>query len=125
MTKKDGTNSADFSNSFTYFINYHTTANTPNYVSLNNASGNTIRVLKDNQNLSQTLAEYEIGEKTFFSFKTSQNVELNAWMIKPPNFDETKKYPVFLTIYGGPGSQTVTNSWGGSNFFWHQLLAQK
>ena len=125
LTKKDGTNSADFSNSFTYFINYHTTANTPNYVSLNNASGNTIRVLKDNQNLSQTLAEYEIGEKTFFSFKTSQNVELNAWMIKPPNFDETKKYPVFLTIYGGPGSQTVTNSWGGSNFFWHQLLAQK
>ena len=125
LTKKDGTNSADFSNSFTYFINYHTTANTPNYVSLNNASGNTIRVLKDNQNLSQTLAEYEIGEKTFFSFKTSQNVELNAWMIKPPNFDETKKYPVFLTIYGGPGSQTVTNSWGGSNFFWHQLLAKK
>ncbi len=125
LTTKDGTNSADFSNGFTYFINYHTTANTPNYVSLNNASGNTIRVLKDNQNLNQTLAEYEIGEKTFFSFKTSQNVELNAWIIKPPNFDETKKYPVFLTIYGGPGSQTVTNSWGGSNFFWHQLLAQK
>jgi dipeptidyl-peptidase-4 len=46
-------------------------------------------------------------------------------MIKPPNFDEKKKYPVFLTIYGGPGSQTVTDSWGGSNYFWHQMLAQK
>jgi dipeptidyl-peptidase-4 len=125
LTKKDGTNSADFSNSFSYFINYHTTANTPNYVSLNNSTGNVIRVLKDNQKLTQQLGEYEIGEKTFFSFKTSQDVELNAWMIKPPNFDKNKKYPVFLTIYGGPGSQTVTNSWGGSNFFWHQLLAQK
>ncbi|MDB4061095.1 S9 family peptidase [Vicingaceae bacterium] len=125
LTKKDGTNSADFSNSFSYFINYHTTANTPNYLSLNNSTGNVIRVLKDNQKLTQQLGEYEIGEKTFFSFKTSQDVELNAWIIKPPNFDKNKKYPVFLTIYGGPGSQTVTNSWGGSNFFWHQLLAQK
>ena len=125
LTNKDGTNSADFSTSFDYFINYHTSANTPNYVSLHNSTGGLIRVLKDNQKLNQTLALYEIGEKTFFSFKTSENVELNAWMIKPPNFSETKKYPVFLTIYGGPGSQTVTNSWGGSNYFWHQMLAQK
>jgi len=125
LTKKDGTNNADFSASFDYFINYHTSANTPNYVSLHNSTGAIIRVLKDNQKLNQTLAQYEIGEKTFFSFKTSENVELNAWMIKPPNFSETKKYPVFLTIYGGPGSQTVTNSWGGSNYFWHQMLAQK
>jgi len=125
LTKKDGTNKADFSNSFSYFINYQSTANTPNYVSLHNSTGNVIRVLKDNQKLNQKLTQYEIGAKTFFSFKTSEDVELNAWMIKPPNFDETKKHPVFLTIYGGPGSQTVTNSWGGSNFFWHQLLAQK
>jgi dipeptidyl-peptidase-4 len=125
LTKKEGTNRADFSNSFAYFINYHTTANTPNYVSLHNSAGNTIRVLKDNQKLNQTLVEYEIGAKTFFKITTSKNVELNAWMIKPPNFDEGKKYPVFLTIYGGPGSQTVTNSWGSSNYFWHQMLAQK
>ena len=125
LTKKDGTNTADFSNNFSYFINYHTTANTPNYVSLNNSNGSVIRVLKDNQNLNEKLGQYEIGEKTFFSFKTSENVQLNAWMIKPPNFDKNKKYPVFLTIYGGPGSQTVTNSWGGSNYFWHQMLAQK
>ena len=88
LTKKDGTNNADFSASFDYFINYHTSANTPNYVSLHNSTGAIIRVLKDNQKLNQTLAQYEIGEKTFFSFKTSENVELNAWMIKPPNFSE-------------------------------------
>ncbi|MFT6166977.1 MAG: dipeptidyl-peptidase-4 [Vicingaceae bacterium] len=125
LTNKDGTNTADFSNNFSYFVNYHTTANTPDYVSLNNSNGNVIRVLKDNVKLNEKLGQYEIGDKTFFSFKTSENVQLNAWMIKPPNFDENKKYPVFLTIYGGPGSQTVTNSWGGSNYFWHQMLAQK
>ena len=125
LTNKDGTNTADFSNNFSYFINYHTTANTPNYVSLNNSNGSVIRVLKDNEKLNEKLGQYEIGDKTFFSFKTSENVQLNAWMIKPSNFDENKKYPVFLTIYGGPGSQTVTNSWGGSSYFWHQMLAQK
>lgn len=125
LTSRDGTNKADFSKSFGFFINYHTTANSPNYVTLNNNYGSQIRVLKDNQKLNGKLIGYEIGEKTFFKFTTSENVELNAWMIKPPNFDESKKYPVFLTIYGGPGSQTVTNSWGGSNYFWHQMLAQK
>lgn len=125
LSPQNGTNKADFSKSFAYFINYHTTANAPNFVSLHNSKGTQLRVLKDNQKLRTKLAEYEIGDKTFFSFKTSQGVTLNAWMIRPPNFDESKKYPIFLTIYGGPGSQTVTNSWGGSNFFWHQMLAQK
>lgn len=125
LTSKDGTNRAAFSNSFAYFINYHSEANVPAYVSLNSNSGSEIRTLKDNRKVKEKLTEYEMGDKTFFQFKTSDNVELNAWMIKPPNFDKNKKYPVFLTIYGGPGSQTVTNSWGGSNYFWHQMLAQK
>lgn len=125
LTTKDGTNTVAFSKNFSYFINYNSTANAPSYVSLNSNSGKEIRMLKDNSKLRKKLAEYEIGDKTFFQFTTSQNVTLNAWMIKPPNFDKNKKYPVFLTIYGGPGSQTVTNSWGGSNYFWHQMLAQK
>ena len=125
LSDKDGTNSASFSSSFSYFINYHTTANTPNYITLNDATGKEIRVLKDNSDLKDKLAGYQLSEKTFFDFETSEGVKLNAWMIKPADFDETKTYPVFLTIYGGPGSQTVTNSWGGSNYFWHQLLAQK
>jgi len=125
ISKAKGTNGAVFSNSFAYFINYKTTANTPNYVTLNDANGQEIRVLEDNTKLKEKLKEFQISDKTFFTFTTSENVELNAWMIKPPNFDENKKYPVFLTIYGGPGSQTVTNSWGGANYFWHQLIASK
>lgn len=125
LSEKDGTNDAAFSSSFSYFINYHTTANTPNYITLNDATGKEIRVLKDNSELKEKLSEYQLSEKTFFDFETSEGIKLNAWMIKPADFDASKVYPVFLTIYGGPGSQTVTNSWGGSNYFWHQLLAQK
>jgi dipeptidyl-peptidase-4 len=125
LTNKDGWNAAIFSNNHTYFINYHTTAATPEYISLHNNTGEQLRVLQDNAKLKSKLDEYVLSQKTFFSFTTSEGVKLNAWMIKPNDFDESKKYPVFLTIYGGPGSQTVENSWGGSNYFWHQLLAQK
>lgn len=125
LSEREGSNRAVFSKQFAYFINYNTTANRPYYISLHDSKGKEIRKLKDNQKLSEKLEEYDLSPKTFFSFTTSENIKLNAWMIKPPNFDPTKKYPVFMTIYGGPGSQTVTNSWGGSNYFWHQMLAQK
>jgi dipeptidyl-peptidase-4 len=68
--------------------------------------------------------EYGFVEKEFFKFTTSQGVELNGWMYKPANFDKNKKYPVFMHMYGGPGSQEVTNSWS-YNDVWYQLLAQK
>ena len=124
ISPRDGTNRAVFSSSYAYFINYNTTANQPNYISLHDSKGKEIRVLKDNKRLTDKLNGYNISSKEFFSFTTSEGVELNGWMIKPPDFDASKEYPAFLTIYGGPGSQTVTNSWGGFNYFWHQMLAQ-
>ncbi len=125
LSKKEGWNKAVFSNGFNYFINYFSTANTPSYISLHESNGKEIRVLEDNVALNNKLKQYQLSKKTFFTIKTEQGHELNAWKILPPNFDEQKKYPVFLTIYGGPGSQTVENSWGGQNYFWHQMLAQK
>ena len=125
LTKKSGTNDAAFSQSYAYFINYNSDANHPYYITLNNSNGSEKRVLEDNKSLNDKLNKLAISPKEFFSFKTSQGVELNAWMIKPPNFDASKKYPVFLTIYGGPGSQTVTDSWGSQNYLWHQMLAQQ
>lgn len=125
LTEQKGWNSARFSKGFKYFINYHSTANTPSYISLHNSEGKEIRVLENNETLSNRIKRYGLSNKTFFKIKTEQGHELNAWKILPPNFDEKKKYPVFLTIYGGPGSQTVQDSWGGQNYFWHQLLAQK
>jgi dipeptidyl-peptidase-4 len=125
LSEKTGTNAATFSKGMKYFINNYSTANTPPHFSLHNAAGKKIRTLKDNSELSATMSNYQLSPKTFFSFTTSEEVELNGWMIKPPHFDENKEYPVFMFLYGGPGSQQVLNSWGWSNYFWYQHLAQQ
>ena len=125
LTNKIGTNSATFSTNYKYFINQYSNANTPYYFSLYDAKGNEVRILKDNINLNNSLAEYALSQKEFFNFKTTEGIDLNGWMMKPHNFDETKQYPVFMYLYGGPGSQQVTDSWGGSNFLWYQMLTQQ
>lgn len=125
LTDKNGFNNAEFSSQFQYYINYFSDSYSPYHISLNDASGNEIRVLKSNQTLKDTLGLYNISMKEFFKFKTSENIWLNGWMIKPQFFDTTRKYPVFMFVYGGPGSQTVENMWGGGNDLWYQYLAQK
>jgi len=124
LTTKKGTHSIDFSKSFKYYIDFYTNANTPYYITLNTSKGKEIRVLEDNKRVVDLMKSYNFVNKEFFTFKTSEGVELNGWTIKPANFDESKKYPVYMYLYGGPGSQEVTDSWN-YNAVWHQLLAQK
>lgn len=123
LTPARGTHSVNMSNDFKYYIDYHTTANLPLKVILNTANGKTIKVLEDNAELRERLDTYAISSKDFFDFQTVDGTMLNGYMIKPADFDENKQYPVLMYVYGGPGSQTVTNSWGGSRDFWHHHLA--
>ena len=133
LTGKNGFNEASFSGQFQYYINYFSDAYTPYQITLNDASGKEIRVIKDNRTLKDTLGLYTITIKEFFKFtpksaegaKTSESYSLNGWMIKPANFDSSKKYPVLMYVYGGPGIQTVENKWGGGNELWYQYLSQK
>lgn len=125
LSAKAGYTSADFSSSFAYYINTHSDASTPPVISLHDASGKLIRVLEDNEQLRNNLAEYDLQPKEFFQFATERGDQLNGWIIKPPNFDPSIKYPVLLNVYGGPGSNTVVNSWGGHNYIWQQLMAQE
>jgi dipeptidyl-peptidase-4 len=125
LTPKKGTNDVNFSSNYKYFINYHSDANTPYNISLHDYTGKTIKTLKDNKKLKETLAKYNLGKKEFFNFNTAEGINLNGWMIKPANFNENKEYPVFMTMYNGPGINQVNDSWGSSNFLWHQLLAQE
>ena len=118
-----GTNDADFSTGMKYYINYYTNANQPYYITLHNAKGKELKVLKDNKALNETLKSYNFSKKEFITIKGKED-DLNAWIIKPKNFDSAKKYPVYFTIYNGPGHNTVTDSWDGSNYLYHQLLAQ-
>ncbi|MGB1002871.1 MAG: S9 family peptidase [Salibacteraceae bacterium] len=124
LSKNEGWNSAAFSNNMGYYINTHTDANSPAVVTINSKSGKVLQTLVDNVALKTTLTQYAISQKEFIKIPTSYGEELNGWMIKPHDFDENKQYPVLITIYGGPGSQTVKNSWD-YNMMWHHMLAQK
>lgn len=124
LTTKKGQDRADFSSNYKYFINFHSDANTPSYITLNTSDGKEVRVLEDNSKLNKKLGDYNITLKEFFKFKTSEGIELNGWMIKPKNFDATKKYPVFMTVYGGPGINTVNDTWEGGNYFWEQMMSE-
>ena len=120
-----GRNDANFSKGFKYFINYWSSANEPYKITLHDAKGKKIKDLETNEEYANTIKEYTTLEKEFFTFNTADDVELNGWMIKPPEFRTREKYPVFLTIYGGPGHNTVTDAWGGRTMLWHHMLAQK
>ncbi len=120
-----GTHSPEFSSGMKFYINTFSSANTPNSIAIYNAKGKQIRILENNDGLTKKMQEYNLSQKELFMFKTSEGIELNAWMIKPPNFDISKKYPVFLTFYGGPGRNMVNNSFDGGGYFWNQMLAQK
>jgi len=125
LATEAGTNSANFSTDFTYFIKSFSDAETPYVFTLNAADdGDLVRKVKDNQALKDQFADYVISEKEFFTLPINGE-ELNAYMIKPKDFDPNKKYPVFMTQYSGPGSQSVANSWSGGNGYWFQMLAQE
>ena len=123
LTNRPGTYTVDFSNNYSYFVCNWSDINTPPYVTINKAGGDEVRVLQDNAKLAPVLKEYNFSNAVFFSFKLQDDTELNGWMLKPPDFDPAKKYPVLFTIYGGPGSQTVINRWGAASS-WYQLFAQ-
>jgi dipeptidyl-peptidase 4 len=126
LTEKAGTHNINLSPDRKFYLDYHAAADAPLTVSLHRApAGTLVKVLENNEALRNRLAEYAISKKEFFQFNTSGGVALNGWMIKPANFDASKKYPVLMFVYGGPGSQTVTNNWDARDFFWYQTLAQK
>ncbi len=125
LTSAAGTNSAQFSSTFDYFVNTFSTANTPPTFTVYDRTGKAVRVIEDNKELVKVQKNYGTQKVNFFKIKNATGDDLNAWSIKPPNYDATKKYPVLMYVYGGPGSQTVNNSYGYSNYWWFQMLAQK
>ena len=125
LSQSDGTNYASFSTDFTYFINTHSSATSPQSYTLNNAqNGKLIKTIKDNEDLVKKLSDYTTSKKEFSTITVNGNT-LNMWMIKPADFDENKQYPLFMYQYSGPGSQQVANRWNSSNDYWYQHLAQQ
>ncbi|MDQ4138934.1 MAG: S9 family peptidase [Bacteroidota bacterium] len=126
LTEAKGTHRISMSPDFTYYLDYHSSANTPPVVSLHTApNGKLVKNLEENTQLNATLKQFDLSPLQFISFNTSENVKLNAYMIKPSNFDQSKKYPVLMFVYGGPGSQQVLDNWNSRDYFWFQMLAQQ
>ncbi len=121
-----GTNSATFSPNFDYFVNTFSTTTQPTLYTLNSAKdGKQLQIIVENDALLQKLKKYDLPTKAFFVLKTAEGNELNAWILKPKDFDPNKKYPVFMYQYSGPGSQEVANQWMDANDYWFMMLTQK
>ncbi|MCB8964501.1 MAG: DPP IV N-terminal domain-containing protein [Bacteroidales bacterium] len=110
LSEQEGTNSANFSTGFKYYIHFHNNINTPTLVTLHNSKGKLLRTLEDNAKLKERIAEYDMPQKETFTFKTSEGVELYGYMVKPFDFSADKKYPVLMYQYSGPGSQSVQDN---------------
>ena len=127
LSSSVGTNSAKFSKTMKYYMNVYSSAQQPPVTSLCDNNGNTITTLIDNADLKAKV-EKVAGKKEFFQFTTSEGVQLNGWMVKPRDFDASKKYPVVMYQYSGPGSQEVTDSWNlgfyGAGIFESYLTEQ-
>ncbi|WP_322550865.1 S9 family peptidase [Flavobacterium psychraquaticum] len=126
LSSKTGTNSATFSPNFQYFINTYSSATiAPTYTLNQSKTGTVVKTIVSNEVVEQKLAKYDVNPKEFFELTTEKGHKLNAWMIKPKDFDATKKYPVFMYQYSGPGSQEVANKWNSANDYWFMMLAQQ
>ncbi len=125
ISSLSGYNNAEFSVGCNYFVRSTSTANQPATYTLCDKTGKELTILENNATLSEKLATLHLPQKEFMQVKGADGTLLNAWMIKPANFDPAKKYPVYFTIYCGPGSNTVLNKWDGANYLYHQLLAEK
>jgi dipeptidyl-peptidase-4 len=126
LSKNIGTNEATFSPNFSLFINKFSSSTVPTTYTLNNSiDGQQVQSIVENSSLLEKLKKYNLPSKEFFELTTEKGHKLNAWMIKPKDFDASKKYPVFMYQYSGPGSQEVANEWFNANDYWFMMLTQQ
>jgi dipeptidyl-peptidase-4 len=124
ISSAKGYNEAEFTEGMKYCVLSYSDGNTPPTHGLYKNDGTKLRDLETNEELKNKVKSYNFPQKEFLTFKAN-GVKLNGWMLKPANFDATKKYPVYFNVYGGPGHNEVLDAWDGNDYIYHQLLAQK
>ena len=123
LTHGHGTHEADLSPDYTHFVDTYSNVAQPPEQTLFHADGSTVATLEDNK--VAELASYRLAPAEFFTVPGADGTALDAEIIKPPNFDASRKYPVIVHLYGGPGAQEVRDAWEGSTYLWHELMAEK
>jgi len=125
LSNAEGNNSASFSGNYNYFIETSSSAKKPYTFVLKDGNGKTVKELQNNNEQLKKLEADNFVTKEFFTIPNEEGDQMNAWIMKPKNFDPNKKYPLFMYQYSGPGSQSVTNSWDAGNGLWFNHLVQK
>ncbi len=123
LTQSEGTHQARFNSSFSHYIDSWSDVATPAQIRLHSSDGKLVRVIDENK--VAALSQYKLGKPEFVQVKTRDGFVMDAMMIKPPDFDPSRKYPVFEHTYSGPHAPQVRDAWGGPSYMWHQMLAQK
>ena len=124
LTEAPGWHSVDLSRDFDYFIDTYSTSTSPATTSLYRTTGDLVSVLVDNAALKRRLAAYDLPAAEFMTVPAADGTPLNAYLVRPRDFDPSRAYPLLIHTYGGPGSQEVRNSWGGTERLWHHYLAE-
>lgn len=125
ITRKSGWHSVNMSSDMRYYIDTHSDVTRPAAVTLHASDGSQITALESNEKLRQTVRSYQLPEPEFMTVPAADGTSLNAYILKPNDFDPGKRYPLLLYVYGGPGAQTVQKQWGGSRYLWHAYLARE
>ncbi len=128
LTSKDqpGTHSYQISPNAKWAFHTYSNVHTPRIISLISLPDHKVkRILAANKTLQEKFSQIDKSPIEFFRVDIGEGVELDAWMIKPPDFDPAKQYPLFFFVYGEPAGQTVADRWGGSRTLWHLMLAQQ
>lgn len=123
ITPGEGSHKVTVSPASNFFIDNWSDVNTPTQTRLYDTDGKLVRVIEENK--VDALQQYKLGKSEFLRVKTRDGFEMEAMMLRPPDFDATKKYPVLEFTYSGPHAPQVKNTWGGSTYMWHQLIAEK
>ncbi|HEX9729297.1 MAG TPA: S9 family peptidase [Gemmatimonadales bacterium] len=124
VSQEPGSHGASFDGAFAYYVDTYSRAAAPPTQTLHRADGRVVRTVADNRALRAKVEALGLRAPEFTTVPGADGTDLNAWIIKPPDFDPGRRYPMLMYVYGGPGSQTVLDSWGGTRYLWHQLLAQ-
>ena len=125
ISNSTGTNSANFSQNYNYFIETSSSASKPYTYVLKDGNGKTVKELQNNDEQLKKLQQDNMVTKEFMTIPNEAGDQMNAWVMKPKDFDPNKEYPLFMFQYSGPGSQQVTNSWDQGNGLWFNHLVQK
>jgi dipeptidyl-peptidase-4 len=125
ISSASGSHSIEFNVDFSLYVDEYSTIGVPPVQTLHDADGSAIRTLADNQQVIQTVESMGLAVPEFIRIPGADGTELNGYIIRPPDFDVSKQYPLLMYVYGGPGSQRVEDAWDGNRYLWHQSMAQQ